>query len=308
MDGLLTAVKTVKQNAEPSLTTVQSSSGKYSRAKPTLDLDDELAPNQIIDLLKSRPSHEELTAALTILDPYSKARKLNHDIRVPGPDTTQILQVLVSTTVPDHWALLSDERKSRDVKLSSTLLRCFSSVPGLEALVSHLRLLVASAGNSSQQAEGSRNHSVIRDLLAVIAALLEPSDFLFRLRKDIEALYQNQARQHIAWNELVSLIASGKIISVAAEAFTCLSGSSTDSSITWISEGRHYAPWLGRNISLFISRLDASDKAGWISVASLAERSLSLGYSCGYTIPWQSNFADEYRSISSTGYLLARSF
>lgn len=288
MDGLLTAVKTVKQGSDSSLSAVQSANRADAIAKPTLDLDKDLTPNEAIDLLKSRPTQEELSSLLKKLDPYNKYNNFNLDIRIPGPATTQILQALVSTTIPDHWALLSDEKQSRNVKSKSALLRCFSSVPGFASLCAHLRLALSSAKSASQEAERTSSRSAIRDLLSVIGALLEPEDFLYRLRKDIEALYKNQTRQQIAWNELVSLVASGKIISVAAEALTCLGDASLSSSESWTSEGRNYAPWLGRNISLFISRLTDTDEPGWASVASLTERSLSLGYSCEYPGLWNS--------------------
>ncbi|KAJ5225687.1 hypothetical protein N7468_006912 [Penicillium chermesinum] len=278
MDDLLTAVKTVKQSNEPSSATIQPNNRNDAAIKISFDLAGDLAPTQIIDLLKSRPSQEELSSVLATLDPYNKSRKLNLDLRIPGPATTQILQVLVSTTIPDHWAPLSDGKHSKDVKSKSALLRCLSSVPGIAALLSQLRLLI-SARNSPQKAEASSGHATIQDLLSVTAALLEPQDFLFRLRKDIETLYQNPTRQKIAWNELLALVASGKIISVAAEALTCLNGAPPPASIIWISEGRSYAPWIGRNISLFISRLEPTDEPGLNSVASLTERSLSLGYS-----------------------------
>lgn len=280
MDGLLTAIKTVKQDSNHSLTTVESGRRSDALTNPNVpDLDEELNPNQIIDVLRSQPSSEQVSAVLAALDPFNKTKIHNVDIRVPGPVSAQILQTLVSTTIPDHWAsVVGNEKKLKSPKIRAALLRCLSSVAGIGSLVARLRSLIASARASSQQTQGSSSHSAIQDTLSVLAALVEPKDFLLRLYSDNLSLYDNHTRQKVSWNELVSLIASGKIVSTAAEALT-VANEIQLSSITWVGDGRLYASWLGVNISHFISKLDVSDESGWSFVASFTERALSLGYS-----------------------------
>ncbi|KAJ5646596.1 hypothetical protein N7490_002968 [Penicillium lividum] len=271
MDGLLTAIKTVKQDSDHSLAAVESSRRSDALTNSSIGLGQDLTPNQIIDVLKSQPSSEQISTALAALDPFNKSKTLNIDIRVPGPVSAQILQVLVSTTIPDHWA-----SPVKSTKVRGALLRCLSSVAGIGSLVARLRSLIAAARASSQQTESSGSHSAIRDILSVLAALLEPKDFMLRLYRDTSSLYENHTRQKVSWNELVSLVASGKIVSTAAEALTV--ATETQSSIKWVGDGRRYASWLGINISHFISKLDINDESGWSFVASLTERALSLGY------------------------------
>ncbi|KAJ5994476.1 hypothetical protein N7451_010200 [Penicillium sp. IBT 35674x] len=280
MDGLLTVVKTVKQDSDHSLATVDSRRRSDALTKPSvIGPDEDLTPNQIIDVLRSQPSSEQISAVLAALDPFNKFKTLNVDIRVPGPVSAQILQILVSTTIPDHWAsVVGNDKKVRKTKIRAALLRCLSSVAGIGSLVARLRSLIASARASAQQTQGSSSHSAIQDVLSVLAALLEPKVLLFRLYGDNLSLYDNHTRQKVSWNEIVSLVASGKIVSTAAEALA-MANQIQLSSITWVGDGRRYASWLGANISHFISKLDINDEGGRSFVASFTERALSLGYS-----------------------------
>lgn len=281
MDGLLTAVKTVKRDVDSPLVPAESQSGNDALAKPTLDLGPNISSAQIIDVLKSHPDREELSAILAALDPFNASRKIKElDIRVPGPTIAQILQLLVSTIIPDHWATLSSkERKTKDAKTRAALLRCLSSVAGLGSLVAQLRSLIATARATAQQAEGSSSPLVIRDLLSVFAALLEPRDFVFRLHSDTSSLYDSQTRQQVAWRELVSLVAAGKILSAAAEALTVAQEAEISPSVSWVGDGPRYASWLGGNIAHMVSKLKADDESALSSVALLTGRALSLGYS-----------------------------
>lgn len=277
MDGLLTAVKTVKQDPDSHLAKAELPPVKGAPTKPIIGLEHDLSSDQILDVLKSQPDRETLSAIIAALDPYNASRKTNVDIRLPGPATAQILQVLVSTTIPNHWASL--EGKKKDAKFQAALLRCISSVAGLGSLVTQLRSLIASARASAQQAEGSSSHLAIRDLLSVFAALLEPKDLLLRLHSDISELCGNQPQRQVAWRELVSLIAGGKILSTAAEAFHIISGSEPSSLVAWITEGNSYTRWIGGNIAELMSKFGSDEQGDWPSVAAITERALSLGHS-----------------------------
>ncbi|KAJ5190638.1 uncharacterized protein N7498_009623 [Penicillium cinerascens] len=281
MDDLLTAVKTVKRDSGSPLVAAESQSRHDGPMRPALDLNQNISSEQAIDVLKSHPSQEELLAVLAALDPFNASREIQSiDIRVPGPTTAQILHVLVSTIVPAHWASLNaKEKQAKDTKSRAALLRCLSSVAGIGSLVAQLRSLIATARAAALQAEGSSSPIIIRDLLSVIAALLEPKDFLYRLYTDTSSLYDNRTGQQVAWREFVSLVAAGKILSTAAEAFTVSKEAEFPSSITWVGDGPRYSSWLGSNIAHMVSKLKAEKEGDWSSVAFLAGRALSLGYS-----------------------------
>lgn len=276
MDGLLTAVKTVKPDSGSHLSTAESPSVKGAPTTPIIDLGHDLSSEQIIDVLKSQPDLETLSMVIAALDPYDSSRKTSVDIRLPGPATAQILQILVSTTIPTHWASL--EGKKKDARIQGALLRCISSVAGLGSLVAQLRSLIASARVSVHQAEGSSSHLAIRDLLRVFATLLEPKDLLLRLHSDVSELCGNPSQRQAAWRELVSLVAGGKILSTAAEAFHIINESEPSSLIAWIAEGSSYTRWLGSNVARFLSKFGSDEQSDWASVAAIAERALSLGH------------------------------
>ncbi|KAJ5384026.1 hypothetical protein N7517_001937 [Penicillium concentricum] len=279
MEGLLTAVKTVKRDSDALVTSTVESLRADPPARDNID-PEHLSAHHIIDLLKSRPDREQLYAILAALDPFSKSKSTkDFDLRIASPITAQILQLLVSTTIPDHWGSLdAKDSKGKDAKARAALLRCLSSVAGLGSLVAQLRSLINAARASAQQAQGSSSQLGIRDLLAVLAALLEPRDFLLRLSSDISVIYDNKTRQQVTWRELVSLVAAGKILSTAAEALTVVDESRSVSSFSWVGNGSQYASWLGRNVSHMAARLSPDNESDWASVALLTGRALSLGY------------------------------
>ncbi|CEO60321.1 hypothetical protein PMG11_04953 [Penicillium brasilianum] len=281
MEGLLTAVKTINRDSESPLVAVETQSRNDSSIKPVVDLSQDISLEQLVQTLKSHPGNDELAAALATLDPFSKSRKIQDlDIRIPSPTTAQILQILVTTTIPDHWSFLNGkESKAKDAKCRAALLRCLSSIAGLGSLVAQLRTLIANSRAAAQKAEGSSSHLMILDLLSVLAALLEPKDFLSRIYTDISSIYENRTRQQVAWREFVSLVAAGKILSTAAEALTVANTSARVSSVSWIGDGPRYASWLGGNITNLASKISAGDESHWTSLAFLTGRALSLGYS-----------------------------
>lgn len=287
MEGLLTEVKTVKRDLDSSIT--PAADVPEVSTKHDLDLD-HLSSRHIIDLLKSNPDREQLSAILAFIDPFSKTQaSRDFDLRLASPITAQILQLLVSTTIPTHWGLLdSKQSKGKDLKSRAALLRCLSSVAGIGSLLAQLRTLIGTARASAHQAQGSSSQLAIQEVLAVLAALTEPKDFILRLYSDISKIY-DKTRQQVAWRELVSLVAAGKILSTAAEALTVLDATSVSSS-HWIATGPQYAVWIGRNVAHMAVKLNQEDKSGWSSLALLTGRSLSLGYTGEY------NLLCDYRS------------
>ncbi|RAK93212.1 hypothetical protein BO79DRAFT_187566 [Aspergillus costaricaensis CBS 115574] len=288
MHGLLTAVKTVKHNQQPNLSaaaegiySATTSNGSEHRSKADLP-GDPTSSDHILAVLKANPDEHDLAQVLAILDPSNKTASPNgFDIRVPRPVTAQILNALVNITIPDHWEALgpqSQNSKSGNTKLRAALLRCLSSVAGISCLVTQLRSLIAASRSSAEQAKSSGHKLQIRDTLAVISALLEPSDFAFRLYADMDDLYSNATQKQVAWRELLSVLAASKVLSTAAEALTLVSELDGISTISWIGEGSKYATWLGSNICYMASKTALSDEEAWKSVALLTGRSLSLGY------------------------------
>lgn len=286
MDGLLTAVKTVTRDSRsPPESTADFSRHDLQPRETGLTADaakDQTSSTHILGVLKSKPERDELSQVLKILDPSNREIAPDQfDIRVPSPTSAQILQVLVSITIPDVWSLLnakSKDAKSRDTKLRAALLRCLSSVAGVSSLIAQLRSLIAASHSSSEHAQGSGSELRIRDILEVLAALLEPRDFLLRLYTDISTLYHNETQKQITWRELISLVAASRVLSTAAESLAFIKESTGLSKFSWVGEGPKYASWIGDNICYMSSKVDPNEHGAWKSVASFTGRALSLGY------------------------------
>lgn len=286
MDGLLTAVKTVSRDSGVSpLSAAEPKPPALARRDTGPDEEparDPTSSGYILDVLKSNPERDDLSQVLSVLDPSNKkATPSQFDIRVPSPTSAQILQVLVSVTVPDVWDSLntgSKEWRSASLKLRAALLRCLCSVAGVSSLVAQLRFLITACRSSSEQAKGDGSEIRIRDILEVLSALLEPKDFLLRVYTDISTIYPNETQKQITWREFTSLIAASRLLSTAAESLTLVSGSPGLSKTSWVGEGPRYASWIGDNICQVVSRIDLNDEFAWKAISSFMGRALSLGY------------------------------
>ncbi|KAJ0424925.1 telomere length regulation protein-domain-containing protein [Aspergillus carlsbadensis] len=288
MEGLITEIKTITRSGEDILRAREDKSpnlGPETRdgALSNVSSTGPGSSADILSILRSHPGQDELSRALSTLDPFRKGGVvLEFDIRVPSPKTAQILSALVTITVPDHWDPLNTALKGPSTgytKVRAALLRCLSSVPGISCLVTQLRSLIAQARASSQQADASGSGIRIRHILEVTSALLEPKDFVLRLRADIDAVYRNNVQKQVAWKELLSLVAASRVLSTAAEALSLANDSETSGKLSWLGNGSQYASWLGGNICHMASKLSAAgQEEQWKALASLTGRALSLGY------------------------------
>ncbi|KAL4926004.1 telomere length regulation TEL2 family protein [Aspergillus undulatus] len=287
MDGLITEIKTIWHNKEPALTAREErptdDGSNIKEHTPTAESGpDASSPAHILSILKSNPQQDELVTALSALDPFGKGNTLaDFDIRIPGPVSAQLLNALVNITIPDRWESVNSKSRGSTTgqgKLRSALLRCLSSVPGISCLVTQLRSLISQSRASSQQTDASGNGLRIRNILEVTAALLEPTDLVWRLYADIDTVYINATQKQIAWKELTAQLASGRVLSVSAEAISLAGGSDVPKEISWLGTGSHFASWLGANICHTASKLSVGDEAQWKAIAALAGRALSLGY------------------------------
>ncbi|KAL4994686.1 telomere length regulation protein-domain-containing protein [Aspergillus recurvatus] len=285
MDRLITEIKTIRRDQVPALTVQEKSNDVVSLTKeatPTAESrSDSWSPAQILSTLKSKPHREELSPVIFALDPFKKVTSTSIvDIRVPSPVSAQLLNALVTITIPDHWEFIKAFKGSATggVKLRSAFLRCLSSVSGISCLVTQLRSLIAQSRASSREVDASGSGHWIRNILEVISALLEPTDLVWRLYCDIDAVYGNATQKQVAWKELISQLAAGRVLSISAEAISLAGGSEIPDKISWVGTGHQYASWLGSNISHMTSKLSAGDEEQWKAVASLTGRALSLGY------------------------------
>ncbi|EGE79073.1 hypothetical protein RJZ56_001016 [Blastomyces dermatitidis] len=283
MDGLLTAVKTVETREELTVSKPLQQRYPAHEEKRPCPQNGIKSPEEALHALKSSPDKYFVVQALYFLDP-TRAPGDGFNITTPSAVAAQILHILIATTIPDHWSGLGNEDISepdpegdRKLKPKAALLRCLSSVTGIGALVAHLRSLLAKQESLSGE-KRSGNKLVIQDLIAVLSSVLKPPDFLFNTYMNISSKVELPAQRQIMWKELISLLAAGKVLSVASEGLLTIKDLKTPRSIHWIGEGNQYAAWLGQCISHMASKAQTTELDCWNYLAQFVARSLSLGY------------------------------
>lgn len=291
MDELLIAVKTVGNREE--LTVSQPPRPRESSSPPQEEkgLCQQIEINSLeeaLQALKSSPDKHHVVQVLAFLDP-SQAPENGFNITTPSALAAQILHSLITTTIPDHWSSLgndntTDPEGGHKHKPKAALLRCLSSVAGIGALVAHLRLLLAKQDSLQSEKRGG-NKLIIQDLITVLSSVLKPPDVLFNTYMNISSKIERPAQRQIMWKELISLLAAGKVLSVASEGLLTIKDLKTPRSIHWIGDGNLFASWLGRCISHMVSKVQPTDSDGWNYLAQFIARSLSLGYTGILTYP-----------------------
>ncbi|KAK2813187.1 hypothetical protein FQN50_000865 [Emmonsiellopsis sp. PD_5] len=285
MDNLLTAVRTVEKGEELAISEASSPTGGLTANRDAKDVTQETkisTPEEALQALKSSPGKKRVFEALDFLDP---ARTANNGFNITTPSSTaaQILHSLITITVPDYWRNLGMENATetlsqggRKIKPKAILLRCLSCVAGIGALVVQLRMLLAK--DTKQNEKNAGDKLLIQDLLSVLASVLKPRDFLLKIYINLSEQVEQPSQRQILWKELISSLASGKVLSIASEALIAIKNTPVPRSVLWIGDGSLYATWLGRCIYQMASKLQSTDLDAWKYLAQFTARSLSLGY------------------------------
>ncbi|KAK5130049.1 hypothetical protein LTR08_002523 [Meristemomyces frigidus] len=284
MDSLLSAVKTVRSQIsnddnEPRHGLTVRSSQRTTRppqeppkasekitkpptaAKPireTEQVPSPSTPEDALAILRSQPSTEVLVATLDSL--LARDTSTSHpafNLAAPGPLQAQIINALLTTIVPTFWA-------TADEALKRKLISCVTNVAGNNAVIAKLR----SAGGSKATGEE------IRHLLALTTLLFQCQDHSFALKlfSQLASAVPEASKSAVARKELVTLLASGKLISAVAQAEETLRRHDSTlraSKPSWLADGKEYAGWLGANIA-YLSEADVA--------AQLLTKALNLGY------------------------------
>ena len=273
MADLLTALQTRTRvqvdRAEDQLVPVQTQITK----NPFLAIE---SPEDALQALKSKPDHIALSRALRWLN-----RTASHDdefnIKKPGPKAAQIIFTLVSDIVPDYWEILSDESGQE----KSSLVQCLRSVAGIGAITSRLRLHLTLLKDSQKPAQVivvSKTQPV-EILLNVLEAVLAKEDFIAAIWHDIEGCNLSSSQKSLQWKEFSSLVASGKVLSIASEMNIALGDlSSSIKEWSWVGDGRQYAAWLGRCMQYAIEGVKDGDSEGQKALSQFLSKGLALGY------------------------------
>lgn len=239
-------------------------------------------PDEALEALRLKPDKWQLGRALQ----YLGTEDINFSIKLPGPKAALLINVLVNTIIPDYWTSIDDEGNTRRTGQTSepgwqqqSLVRCLRSVAGLGAVLAQFRSLITASRDGGDKAASSGLSLHLKSLLDVLGKILESEDFLTQIWNDINHPALKPVQRTLLWKELTSILASGKIPSLSAEASDILREKSESvGEDIWIASSKKYSVWLGHNIAHLASITGAENEGRWASLAQLLAKSYSLGY------------------------------
>ena len=279
MEALLTPIQTrnkgILENDGAQLLPVTTKRDQTEKTKVSLD-----SPEHALDILKSKPDNQELDRVLRWL----KSTVSHHEgfnIKVPGPKASEIIYILISDIIPIYWVTKHESAVSDQSRGNNLLVYCLSSVAGLGAIVSRLRLLLSHLKDPQGQSDvsGIRKTQPVELLIDVLEAILGNNGFVLSIWNDINAWSLQPSQKSLQWKEFISLVASGKLLSIASEATATVKNSeSSVSPGSWVGGGHKYAAWLGSNVQHMLGASVASDFEGPKMLSQLLKKALILGY------------------------------
>lgn len=284
MDGLLTPVSTTflrnRDEEEAVEHLVLAKQSKPPPKPPPRNISVSISSaDEAIESLRSQPDYPTLVAVLTFLSRDPHSAKSSFSIHASSPQSAALVQTLVTEIAPNYWALLSEESEDRGL-----FVQCLQSLAGVNAILSHIRVLTQESKtrtNGSTHAENSLHLGIYFNLLA---ALLEGDDAVRLVWDHTIAALSTDAQKRAQSQALLTLLASGRLVSLTGEASTVLDRGQLTEENRWIGDGSQMSVWIGRNIITWarLPLLDRDDQLQFCS--SLFQRSLSLGYPGALTL------------------------
>lgn len=241
----------------------------------TLNIQDQVqidSTETALDALKNQPSRGTVNNTLLYLttDGFS--------LVLPGPQNASIAHQLVTDTVPNYWRTLKAAPES------DLFVQILRNPTGLGHLITRLRTLITDSRD--QKASGGARNTLehIEDALDLIDRIITANETSERVLKDILARAKNTNQKRLLWKEYLAQTASGRLLSVVAEAEDVLRKGETSRARTWMGEGNEYAAWLGRNAAEVMLSVDTSDDHAAASI-DFSTKLLALGYTGISSLP-----------------------
>ena len=233
--------------------------------------------DDVIRILRSQPSAERVYVVLHWLDTGSK-KDGDHDIQVPSTRASQIIFAIITEVIPHYWGALRDSDDLGQVKLRKVLLRCLRSVAGIAAIVNRLRILLKER-SKQRKSDNAGNVQLIGDLIEVLERIMKRENLTSYTWSSLKRRVSSEPKRTLLWKEFSSLIAGGRILSLAAEVVhTINTATASIIEATWLSKGIEFAAWLGRNISYSLNGMQEDDQDEGKAVAQFFSKALTLGY------------------------------
>lgn len=250
---------------------------RESSAQPAEGIE---SPVQALDILKSQPSQEALFNVLRWLQ-TSKGSQDGFDINGQTPQAAKIIHAVLNDVLPNHWNSIRNGM-SKTIRKLRNLVRCsLSNVAGISGIVTRMRSLIGQKdkeGNKDQVQLTGRARQ-LEEALSILETVLEPDSFVLSSWSELTAFFPSAAKRALVWKELVTLLADGRVLSVASEADDIVTReASTARERSWLSDRSQFSTWIGRNLNHFLSKskeISIDTEKAW---AQMSERALTIGY------------------------------
>ena len=241
----------------------------YLQNSPTTAL-----PDDARAILKSQPDGEDLSAVVQYLQ-YGIDGRHDFNVQIPGPKSSQIINALVTVTIPDQWLQLrSSNLPKRDAQLKRSIITCLTSVAGIGALLMQIRRLSSTST--------SRNDQVLEDAISILSWVLTDRNIIRCFLSISTKYFTTEASRRAFWQEVTALLAGSKVLTTIAQVFATVQDLNVRlGGCTWLGNGSEYSKWLSRNISGAAidlnSPIDPNNETLRM-LGQLLKRGLSLGY------------------------------
>lgn len=255
MADFLTAVSTKKIVSKPATPKIQDLSIQDAE---TID-----TPQAALQALRNQPNNETVRQVLEYLDSRGVS------LVISEPVFASIAHELVNNLIPNFWRNLKQHKSDY-----GRLINVLRNTTGIGHLLTGLRTLIL---RSQQRKTAGATDSVpefIKNTLEVLDGVLSGSDVSYQVYERISDFGKNDIQRRILWKEYLAQVASGRALSVRAEAEDILKERGIDFGS---SSGNDLAEWLGHNIDFLLS-CGEDDKELNTAVNELASKVLTLGY------------------------------
>jgi telomere length regulation protein len=280
---LLTQVNTSHRRDLPCLSMRES--GIFKK------LDQPKSAEDVLEILQNEPDYHSLIVTLQFLNDGG-SKDFPFALGIPSPQATKILQVLVTEIVPNYWQLLKDSSLEEDAQTEERgaagldlLLRCFRSISGINAILSCLRTLIQASKAAVHGKKEAEPTLKLDTTIQVLCEALSGDLTLLNIWTASSSHSGHQTCKRLLSNELLVLIGSGKVTSLAAEAEAIVKDRTPEATTgsCWVAEGRVYGAWLAKNIAGWILKSPSSEDIKLC--AELLTKGLRLGPP-GKFLPW----------------------
>lgn len=255
MADFLTVVSTKKIDSKPATTKIQDLSIQDA---VTVD-----SAQTALKALKNQPSYETVTNVLRFLT------SPNVSLVISDPVYASIAHELANNTIPNYWRTI--KARSQD---AHAVASTFRNPTGIGHLLTRLRSLIADSRQKKATGSTQDVSDFLEDTLDVLGRVLHKVDVSFHVWTDVQAFGKNDIQKKLLWKEYLAQVASGRVLSIRAEAEDVLKRNGVEDSPF---SGGDYADWLGRNIVHMMTSGDSSEPY-IVALTELSSKALSLGY------------------------------